>query len=251
MQIPFIREVDRPRAIREVLHRRTDLSTFVVHLTKDTDDGNQAATNLLSIIQQRRIFARSPMGWATTKDPQTHAPFVVGPALDSQRVVSFSETPLEHVYSLFANIAGRQVKLSPYGVAFTKMVARRIDVNPVWYVDMTRGRDWVICTALNELVRASAAAFDGSSISKITPFVEGMGTWPEMQHEFWWEREWRHVNEIDLWTKTIWLAPEEAFEWLRPHLYGRPIIDPRWSLEEIIGHLAGLEAEDMSPFVAH
>jgi hypothetical protein len=89
MQIPFIREVDRPRAIREVLHRRTDLSTFVVHLTKDTHDGNQAATNLFSIIQQRRIFARSPMGWATTKDPQTHAPFVVGPALDSQRVVSF------------------------------------------------------------------------------------------------------------------------------------------------------------------
>jgi hypothetical protein len=175
MQIPFIREVDRPLAIRDVLHRRTDLSTFVVHLTRDTDDGARAEENLLSIMQQPRILARSAMGWATTNDPATGAPFVAGALLDSQRVVSFSETPVEHVYSLFANIAGRRVKLSPYGVAFTKMVARRMGANPVWYVDMTPGHDWVIRTALNQLVRDAALAFAGSPISKITPFVEGMG----------------------------------------------------------------------------
>jgi hypothetical protein len=44
---------------------------------------------------------------------------------------------LEHIYSMFAEIEGRQVRLEPYGVAFTKMTARRLGANPVWYVDMT------------------------------------------------------------------------------------------------------------------
>ena len=35
----------------------------------------------------------------------------------TQRVVCFSETPLEHTCALFANIANRQVRLRGYGVA--------------------------------------------------------------------------------------------------------------------------------------
>jgi hypothetical protein len=76
------------------------------------------------------------MGWDQDADDD--------PAQQSQRVVCFSETPLEHVYSLVADIEGRQINLEPYGIALTKLVARRIGVNPVWYVDMTpAGHEWL------------------------------------------------------------------------------------------------------------
>jgi hypothetical protein len=66
----------------------------------------------------------------------------------TQRAVCFSETPLEHIYSMFADIANRGVRLRPYGLALTKMVARRAGINRLWYVDITHGHDWKIRTAL-------------------------------------------------------------------------------------------------------
>src|SRR6266508_3215070 len=131
---------------------------------------------------------RRAMGWALG---------VPGLALndaerESQRVVCFSETPLEHAYSLFSDIRNRAVKLKPYGVAFTKMVARRMGIQPVGYVDRTLGRAWVVSEALNGLVRAAAGTLNVANIGKMTPFIEGMGTWAggdTEQREFWWERE--------------------------------------------------------------
>src|SRR5688500_1870794 len=124
--------------IQEVLNRRSDLSTFIVHLTRNRN-GLDASKVLAEIIRQRRLRALSPLGWARRidhPDSQQH---------QSQRVVSFSETPLEHTYSLVADIEGRDICLRPYGVVLTKIVARMLGAHPVWYVDMTTrgGRDWV------------------------------------------------------------------------------------------------------------
>ena len=49
--------------IEELLHRRPDLSTFVVHLTRN-HQGRSARENLLSILQDQRISARTPLGMA-------------------------------------------------------------------------------------------------------------------------------------------------------------------------------------------
>lgn len=65
MHLPGIRRAERPAVtIEDVLQRRTDLSTFVVHLTRDTDRA-AARDNLTSIIQERTLRAGSPKGWAT------------------------------------------------------------------------------------------------------------------------------------------------------------------------------------------
>ena len=125
-----------PLHIREVLNRRTDLSTFVVHLTRRRDATYSAQHALVDIARSGRLEARTPLGWAKAQDDPND------PAKQSQRVVCFSETPLQHVYSLFQEIRGRAVKLSTYGVAFTRDTARSKGVNPVWYVDMTPGRTW-------------------------------------------------------------------------------------------------------------
>src|SRR6266508_4123946 len=87
MHLPGIRRVERPAVtIEEVLQHRTDLSTFVVHLTRDTD-GGAARENLTSIIHERRLRAVSPKGWATWERFELD-----DDALETQRVICFSET---------------------------------------------------------------------------------------------------------------------------------------------------------------
>lgn len=235
--------------IAEVLHRRSDLSTFLVHLTKT--GGEDALHNLCRMLTEGRIEARTAMGWAAKRATD------LGPiAADSQRVVCFSEAPLEQVYSLGADIAGRREKLEPYGLVFTKIVARRKGANPIWYVDMSpSGRVWVIRDALAGLLEEAVAlgeeGFARHHAAAIFPFAEQMGTWPSLgtQKEFWWEREWRHVgpftfNSDEL---ALILAPEKDHEELAK-VSGRPIIDAAWSLERMIAHLARISPEDVTPF---
>lgn len=231
--------------IDEVLNRRSDLATFVVHLTRDYG-GQLAWDNLRSILESQRVEARSVMGWA-----KETAEEIGGDVERSQRVVSFSEVPLEHVYSLCAGIPGRRVLLQPYGVAFTKMVARRKGVNPVWYVDMTPGRDWQVAKALDQL-RAEALAsgsFRDHPASRILPFAEPMGTWQAARKEFWWEREWRHIGDFHFTMDEIAfvLCPEEDQQQFEV-VAGRKCIDPRWSLERMLAHLVGLGPQDVTPF---
>ena len=49
--------------IESLLHRRTDLSTFLVHFTRDTPTPSAAARdNLLSILGSQRLEARNTYG---------------------------------------------------------------------------------------------------------------------------------------------------------------------------------------------
>lgn len=239
--------------IRDVLNRRNDLSTFVVHLTKAT--ASSPKQNLESIISEGKLRAGSAMGWADEQDDPSD------PARQSQRVVSFSETPLEHIYSLVADISGRQIELQPYGLAFTKMAARRIGINPVWYVDRTAGapHQWRLSKALNELKQSAVAKgdFHSSATAKLLPFCQVMGTWPDHQVEFWWEREWRHPGDLAFTVDAVslWLCPEAEIEDFTTHVLQQgatkkpQCIDPRWGLEQIVAHLVG--ETDVTPFDAH
>jgi hypothetical protein len=258
VHIPGFGGRDRPSlTIREVLHRRTDLSTFVVHLTRDTE-ARSARENLESVIRERTLRAGEPKGWATWER------FGLGEdALESQRVVCFTETPLEHTYSMFAEIAGRSVRFRPYGIAFPKMVARLMGINPVWYIDMSRPpggyREWALARALNELVEGAAGDFAAQPVSRIAPFIEGMGDFRNGNggklREFSWEREWRHLGDLSLdgcWSKTLWLCPEDELEEFAALIGdGAHCIDPAWGLERIIGHLMGMGEDEMTPFGTH
>jgi hypothetical protein len=258
MHLPRIHREERsPVTIEELLQHRTDLSTFVVHLTRDWE-GRTARENLASIVEERTLRAGAPKGWATWTGFELDED-----ALASQRVVCFSETPLEHVHALFANIEGRSINFAPYGLAFPKMVARWMGINPVWYIDLSRApgewRDWPIKEALNTLVRDAAANFDKHPVSRLAPFIEGMGSWPNGNggtrlREFSWEREWRHVGDLNLdgwWSKTLWLCPEAEIDEFAAQVGDGPrCIDPAWGLERIIGHLLGMGEAEMTPFAA-
>ena len=119
--------------IEQLLQRRTDLSTFLVHLTR-ASPGASAGNNLLRIVEDLTIEARSPFGMA--RHLEKH---LTGTGA-SQKAVCFTETPLEHTWMMVQDIEGRAVKMAPYGLVFPRSVARRKHCNPVWYLDIsTRG----------------------------------------------------------------------------------------------------------------
>jgi len=101
-------------AIESLLHRRTDLSTFLVHFTRDTEMPSAAARdNLLTILRDRRLEARSSFGMA--KELAEQFPAVAA----TQNTVSFTETPLEHAWMMCSDIEGRRIRFNGYGLAFT------------------------------------------------------------------------------------------------------------------------------------
>jgi hypothetical protein len=149
------------------------------------------------------------------------------------------------------------VHFAPYGIAITKRIAREKGVNPVWYLDITPGHDW-LTNSVNELIDEALAtgSFEDTPIAKLAPFIEQMGTKTnrkgvlEYRKEFWWEREWRHQGDFKLPDHFIALCPEEdipAFEKvLKKEWLSIPLLDPRWGLEQIIARLAGFETDEIS-----
>ena len=220
--------------ISQLLRKRADLSSFVVHFTRKGEDDIAPGKNLRSILRDETIEARSAFGPATSLLERKRLR-----DLKSQKCVSFSETPLEHLDCLTGDIPGRRFSLSPYGLAFTKTTARRMGVNPIWYVDITPGHDWLM-EPINQLVDRELRRqkrFNRSPLAKITPFIEQMGSGMGRsgygyRKEFWWEREWRHRGDFSF---TL-----QEFEKFTEKL-GRRVrfVDPKWSLEKMIAHLSG------------
>lgn len=252
--------------IEELLHRRSDLSTFLVHFTRDGEAS--ARDNLLSMLRERRIYARSVYGMMKNQA-------AANPALaEKQRCVCLTETPLEHAWMMCRPIAGRSHQFSHYGLAFPKVWARREGANPVWYVDMTPGHDW-LTNELNDLIaiaeagearvlQSSAVArrvpVEEAQITRLAPFIEQMGTWELNRKEFWWEREWRKVGSLafslsDVVAAFAPAADHAAFAAdLRRAEAGRidaeespPLLDPSWGLERMISALRGLPTGDVGP----
>jgi hypothetical protein len=244
--------------IKEILARRTDLSTFLVHLTRDTDHANQAKQNLQAILKSRKLEGRNPFGSAfknlRAKQRST----------DSQKCVCFTETPIEQVSLLLGEIEGRHYDFKPYGVAITKTQGRRLGVNPVWYLDISPGHNW-LTKHVDALIAEAIDSdnFDEKPISKLSPFIEQMGTGintstgDTYRKEFWWEREWRHLGDFNLPERLIVLCPEHEIDGFRRcgdvtdsecRNIEPTFIDPHWSLEQIIGHLAGFSSQDLTPF---
>lgn len=239
--------------IEDLLSKRSDLSTFLVHLTR-THDGVSAKERLEEILKNQRLELGAPMGQAVKalNDKKMSA--------DSQRCVCFTETPLENVKFMLGAIEGRQCQFEPYGVAITKRQGREKGINPIWYVDITPGHDW-LTKPLNELIDpalASPTPFQDSPVAKIAPFVEQMGTGAKpsgggYRKEFWWEREWRSTSPINLGWRFLVLCPDDEFDHFKSIVDGLDValklkfVDPRWSLEQIIASLAGFPPNEISP----
>jgi hypothetical protein len=208
--------------------------------------------------------------------------------VDTQRCVCLTETPLEQVWMMTHAINLRQIQLQPYGIALTKVFGRKQGANPVWYVDITPGHDW-LTVPINRLVEISrrgesltinSPASDVSGpttrnpppdidpILQLTPFIEQMGPIGNgSRKEFWWEREWRKVGDLWLGARTynnvvVAFAPEADHFHFQTDLAAAidrdidwverklPFLDPQWGLERMIARLAHIEDWDAGPFTS-
>jgi len=179
---------------------------------------------------------------------------------DSQRCVSFTETPLEHIGLMCETIEKRNCRFEPYGVAITKKQGRNLGCNPVWYLDITPGHDW-LTKPFEQLIQAAIGRgpFEDDPVSKVAPFIEQMGAGAGRygggyRKEFWWEREWRANKDIELpCLGLIVICPESDFSFFSEVMKERPtcgrsaFVDTTWSLEQMIARLAGFERSDVGP----
>ena len=236
--------------IEDILARRTDLSTFLVHLCRDGKKAS-AKQRLKSILKDEVIKAVTAFGPAAPSLKKEES-------IATQRCVCFTEAPLEQVALLLGDIDGRECSFAPYGVAITKKQGRKRGVNPVWYLDITPGHKW-LTVPLNKLIAEAikGGKFKDSHIARLAPFIEQMGTGnrvadgAEYRKEFWWEREWRHVGDFNLPAHVIVLCPDderaEIAKAVDKDSIDARFIDPRWNLEQIIARLAGFDAGDVGP----
>lgn len=252
--------------IEELLHRRTDLSTFLVHLTRDGE--YPARTNLLRMLCTREIEAQQVYGMASELAKKSER------IAKTQRVVCFTETPLEHTWMMCQDIDKRGCQFEGYGLAFTKTYAREQAANPVWYLDITprSGPLWLTGAVEDLLEQAKDAAREhsddpekcyshiaGSPVLRLTPFIEQMGPTRRGRKEFWWEREWRHVGNFQFWERSnlvVAFVPEQEQEDFRSelldlcrehrliaddHYDDLALLDPTWGLERMVATLAGVQ----------
>jgi len=226
-------------SINQVLAKRKDLSPCIVHLTRDTN-GRSARDVLISIIDEWKLRAINPMGRAARRTELSRL------LKENQKVVCFTEVPWEYLSLLVVPIKGRQINFGPYGIAVTRAWARENGVNPIWYLDQTRGHNW-LTTPFDKILRKALKKpeeFDEHPVAELAPFIDVMGTGTNTSsnqpyaREFWWEREWRHVKDLILPHELVVLCPESERRKFKKivadHHYGRcPIIDPTWSGEKI------------------
>lgn len=122
------------RSINDILDFRTDVSPFLVHLTR-TADGRSAHERLKCIIQQRRLEAgndRISSASFGLDDAQSRA------KKDYFRAVCFTETPLDQIHCLL-DIENRKVNLEPYGLVFLRESLQGRGVSPVLYLNNELG----------------------------------------------------------------------------------------------------------------
>ena len=215
---------------------RADISRFVVHLTRDDrkdfpTGGASAAGNFRSIVKHRRIRAYQPHCLHKDRIPKKH----------SKRfsVCCFTETPLSELHLLTRHIPGRSVRLSEYGLVFSREFLITNGAQPALYINSYGSNLWLREAADKLYDIAEGNEFRKGKLWRLLPFLNAM----HERYDFTWEREWRVRGDLKFNARDIVCAilPEnEEEEWKQKFLRsGVPVVSPGWSTERIVAELSG------------
>ena len=207
------------------LNRMGNVSTFMVHLTRNTEDARSAKENLIDILCTRVIQPRNSKGLFYATEGVT----------DAARTVCFAEAQFNAIKHLVGKHTGRGVELSPYGLVFSKDLLIQKGANPVFYVNTYSNQDrkQAILEAMKQL--------DIHKQKEIAPFVEIFG-WNGSGgiYDFHREHEWRYSGDFEFeWKDIIFgLCDDEHIEEMEL-LFEKEIkfISPQMNLEEVFGRM--------------
>jgi len=218
----------------ELLDKKQDYSPFLVHLTRDGIDelgdiAVPAKDVLTQILDENTLRAYN----------YTYCYF--GPNLKQQssslqdkfKVVCFTETPLDQIYVLLADVIERDFKLEPYGLVFEKRYIREKGGNPVFYVTKEIARPLYdslynpLCTKADE------------QIDEKTCKLLALVTLCEEWNDWHWEREWRIVGSLVFKLSDIFcgLCPEGYISYFEKNYPQVKFISPHWGINKILNKL--------------
>ena len=238
--------------IDEVIRYRSDLSSYIVHLTRKHKFAPDVSAegNLKAILRGRTIEAKAVHG---------HAPSTL--RARGVLAVCMTETPLQYLPLLAQPIEHRSVQMTEWGVALTKYTARLKGANPILYSHAypnaaggAHQPSDALRTLQNLLDRGTINEELASAAETLLAFSSKMQRDGGRPNEWWWEREWRKVGDLTFTYNELAFgtAPRdrvtEMEDWTESTLGTRiRFLSPSWTLEEMIGHLAGLD-EDNPPW---
>jgi hypothetical protein len=210
--------------------RRSDLSFFLVHLTKG--EGYVAKESL------REILTEGPEGRCRLKgNPQGLFTAVPDVNQGLLRAVSFTEAPLDQIKHFAHPIKGDPSrKYSEYGLVFDQEFIRMSGGNPCFYVNTYKGIE--LKKAVLDLV--GIPGFSNRKCASLLPFFNIFGPAGKgYPADFYWEREWRVPGDLLFSHGDIFVGLCDADEVgeFSSEFEGIPFISPAWNYDRILRQL--------------
>ncbi|WP_155960607.1 hypothetical protein [Fischerella sp. PCC 9605] len=220
-------------------------------MTRDYE-GKRAKENLLNILKDQKIVARNAHCLVKYKINQMGFSSLLRQSFNT---VCFTETPLTQIKQLTAEIKDRKIQLKPYGLVFWKEKLFDKGASPAIYINAkgTPIKEFILdefdrvfedVRQLKELKKTEKEHY--KSIVHYYSLINVVSD----EHDFLWEREWRHHGDFYFdYTDVVAIIAEnpQYFEkYCERNLdYNQlediekiPIINPDWNYEEVIEQLA-------------
>lgn len=179
-----------PKIIKEILKSRPDLSSDLIHLTREYD-GHQAKDNLISILNSGTIEARNVDFYLHKDLPSEWS--------SDFKVLSLTETPLNQIKNIININFKRKIRLEPFGLVFLKSDLLKVGAAPVQYLYQENQRAFY--RELFQRYIEDEKIYEGIHVF---PFLKGI----HEREDFHWEREWKKRGDLKLDTlKFVVLVP--------------------------------------------
>ena len=224
--------MDEAISKEQFLDKKRDFSPLLVHLTRDRTDENGKSILAFEVLQrilsENELKALNPYCIFNSKLRDR------GSNLRNKfNVVCFTETPIDQIDLLLQPVYGRDIKLAPYGLVFTKKDVREYGGNPVLYVrgDLSDP----LWNLFNKAAKNDFSEQENRLLALVSKCDESI--------DFHWEREWRIVGNLTLQRTEIWtniycgLCPEENISYFENKYRPVKFISPHWGINKILDKL--------------
>ena len=230
---------------------REDISRFLVHLTRNYE-GSSSKSNLINILQYKTLSARNAHCLVMHKIRRMGFSEVLKKKFNT---VCFTETPLTQIKQLVSEIKGRKIQLKPYGLIFWKDDLFERGSSPAVYIN-AKGTsiDKFLLNEFDSIFKnvktlKKLKSLEAEHYKNIVHYYSLINVVKD-EHDFMWEREWRHHGDFNfrysdivaIIAKDPEIFEKECEKSLNRRAYGYikrlPIITPDWTYEELIEEFA-------------